>query len=239
MDKKTVIITGASNGIGFEIALGLAKLGFCIIIRSFANEYMSKFTRLDVLINNAGIYSSRKELTEDGFETTMGVNYLGHYLLTRLLQPLISSTPDARIISTSSAAAFNGHINLNRPFNDHASFRAYAASKLAQIWFTIALAAELKNTGVSVYAVHPGWGNTGIFSGDYPLIKFVGKITAKYAKTAAECAKTSIWLASADKIDGVSGMMFAEEKPLEYNKRCVDAAKIQKFMSASARAAGI
>ena len=129
-------------------------------IRRFAEAFLASHPRLDVLVNNAGLILSERTETEDGFETTFGVNHLGHVLLTDLLLDRLKASAPARIVVVASEAhkfAIDG-----LKFDDLQcegrfwSYRVYGRSKLANIYFTRALAKRLDGTGVTVNAVHPG-----------------------------------------------------------------------------------
>ena len=126
-------------------------------VRDFAHEIRLDYDRLDVLVNNAGIWldGPDRRLSDDGYELTFQVNYLSGFLLTRLLLPLLLESAPSRIINVSSIA--QRPIDFDDVMLEHgySSSRAYAQSKLAQIMFTFDLADELKNTGVIVEALHP------------------------------------------------------------------------------------
>jgi NAD(P)-dependent dehydrogenase (short-subunit alcohol dehydrogenase family) len=127
-------------------------------VREFAAAVMRDHDRLDVLINNAGIWSrgdDDRRLSEDGHELQFAVNYLSGYLLTRTLLPLILESAPARIINVASAAQQPidfADVMMERGYTGG---RGYAQSKLAQILFTFDLAAELESAGVTVVALHP------------------------------------------------------------------------------------
>lgn len=127
-------------------------------IREFSKKFHEIETRLDVLINNAGVMACPKSFTADGFETHMGVNHLGHFLLTNLLIDLLKASAPSRIINVSSALHGIGTISKRNFFGEkfYNRWLAYANSKLANILFTRELAKRLNNTKVSVNALHPG-----------------------------------------------------------------------------------
>ncbi|HUE97394.1 MAG TPA: SDR family NAD(P)-dependent oxidoreductase [Longimicrobiaceae bacterium] len=127
-------------------------------VRTLGEEVLRDFDRLDVLVNNAGIWLTPEQgrrVSAEGHELHFAVNYLSHYLLTRTLLPLLLETPSARIVNVASGAQqpidFDD-VMLERNYSDG---RGYAQSKLAQILFTIDLAEELEGTGVTVNALHP------------------------------------------------------------------------------------
>lgn len=204
-------------------------------IRKFAAEYLKKYDRLDVLINNAGLYSDRANKTEDGYELTIGVNYLGPFLLTRLLLPVIKKTQGARIINISSKAAYFAGLKLKKGFftDGPHGFRAYAASKLAQVLFTIDLAEELADDGITVNAVHPGAVGTNIWKGSGILIKIVGPFMKRTSLSSAEGAVTGIYLATSPEVEGVTGKFFYECKVMKYNKASQNVQMRKKLMEMS------
>ena len=129
-------------------------------VRTFANAFKAKYDRLDMLLNNAGVMAIPRSETADGFEMQLGVNHLGHFALTGLLLDVITSTPGARIHSTSSSAAFNGKINFDDLMGKEAYSRwgAYGQSKLANAVFATELNRRLKAAGYDTIAnsSHPG-----------------------------------------------------------------------------------
>jgi NAD(P)-dependent dehydrogenase (short-subunit alcohol dehydrogenase family) len=188
-----VLITGATDGLGREVALRMGATGAHVIVhgrnrergeavvaeiarggkgsakfhaadfgslvqvRAFADTILREYDRIDVLVNNAGIWvpSGQREVSADGFERHFAVNYLAHYLLTRLILPRVLAAAPSRIVNIASVA--------QNPFNfddvmltsAYSGSRAYGQSKLALIMFTIDLAQELEGKGVTVVALHP------------------------------------------------------------------------------------
>jgi NAD(P)-dependent dehydrogenase (short-subunit alcohol dehydrogenase family) len=134
-----------------------ADLGSLAEVRRLANTVRQQQTRLDILINNAGIGTAgaSRQTSADGHELRFAVNYLAGFLLTRLLLPLIKASAPARIVNVSSAGQQALDFNDVMLTRDYSGRRAYCQSKLAQIMFTIDLAQELADTGVTVNALHP------------------------------------------------------------------------------------
>nr|CAD7414068.1 unnamed protein product [Timema poppensis] len=127
-------------------------------IRNFVKRFGKEQSKLDILINNAGVMRCPYTKTQDGIELQLGVNHIGHFLLTNLLLPKLQASAPSRIINVSSVAHMRGKINtkdLNSE-NDYDPGEAYNQSKLANILFTRELARRLQGTGVTVNAVHPG-----------------------------------------------------------------------------------
>jgi NAD(P)-dependent dehydrogenase (short-subunit alcohol dehydrogenase family) len=194
-------------------------------IEAFVSSFTDKFDSLDVLVNNAGVFCDTAKKTAEGFEMTMGVNFVGNYYLTKLLLETIKKGDSPRIINVASKAGYYGKIKVKEGFfktHPH-GFKAYSASKLAQIWMTIYLAEELSGDHVAVNAVHPGQVATGIWKGDSFLMKLVAPINKRrYASPMDACA-TSVYLASSDQVKGITGKLFEnEDQVMVYNARILD-----------------
>lgn len=141
-------------------------------IRKFSSEFHSKHSRLDILINNAGVMAPKnRELTKQGFEVQFGANHLGHFLLTGLLLDILKKTPNSRVAVQSSlvhkqknyggADIFFEDLNFEKSYNKD---YAYGQSKLANLMFAYELDRQLKSHNIStiVAAGHPGYTNTNL-----------------------------------------------------------------------------
>jgi len=148
-----------------KVAVMELDLGSLKSVKAFSDAFIKKYKRLDILINNAGVMMCPYSKTEDGFEIQMGTNHLGHFALTGQLMPLLKKTPGSRIVSTSSVVHRNGAIDFNdinwesRPYK---TAKAYGDSKIANLYFTYALAKKISGNGSNpmVTAAHPGWTST-------------------------------------------------------------------------------
>jgi retinol dehydrogenase 12 len=127
-------------------------------IRKFSKQFHEREDKLDILVNNAGVMACPRSLTEDGFEMQIGVNHLGHFLLTNLLLDLLKAGAPSRVVVVSSEAHRMYDINKDDLMSEHSysRFRAYSQSKLANILFTRELAKRLSGTGITVNCCHPG-----------------------------------------------------------------------------------
>lgn len=157
-----------------------------------------------------------KALTKDGFEMQLGVNHLGHFLLTNLLLDILKSSAPSRIIVLSSLAHKYGEIN-REDLNSEKSYnkyKAYSQSKLSNILFVHELAKRLKDTGVTVNAIHPGIVKTdlGRYLVHSYLKKLIDPFTYYFFKTAKSGAQTSIRLAVDPQLEKVTGEYFADCK---------------------------
>lgn len=202
-------------------------------IRRFAEVFMAKYSSLDVLINNAGVFSLKRFETEDGLEKTIGINYFGHYLLTTLLLPVIKRGAKARIINVSSdsykQAKFDPD-NLQTRNNYKTGMEAYSLSKLAIVLYTQELAEQLNGTGITVNAVHPGHVATGIWNmWKHPkwYQTLLIKILNLFMITPEKGARTSIYLACSDEVAGMTGKYFSKQKAVPIKSK-YNTAQIQK-----------
>jgi len=193
-------------------------------IRQFAAQFSQKHQQLNVLINNAGVFRWKREETQEGFERTIGINLLGHFLLTHLLLPILKQTPGARILNVSSNAYFKGKIDLDDLHlkKKYTGVKAYDSSKLAIVFFTQELAERLQGTGVTVNALHPGHAATNIWNmwpGTwYQALLF--KILKMLMKPTVDAAQNSIYLASSDEVQGITGKYFDNKKMKEVVPKC-------------------
>jgi NAD(P)-dependent dehydrogenase (short-subunit alcohol dehydrogenase family) len=186
---RTVVVTGANTGIGFETAKVLAARGATVVlasrdparnraavarvgagdlstvtldlaslasVRRAAEEISSRYPRLDLLINNAGVMMPPYGRTEDGFELQIGTNHLGHFALTGLLLHRLVAVPGSRIVTVSSFAHRQGHVDLDDLHFERRRYRpttAYGQSKLANLLFTYELQRRLAAADAETIAV--------------------------------------------------------------------------------------
>ncbi len=162
---------------------------------------------LDVLVNNAGLWMRTRVETAEGFERTFAVNHLGPWRLTHALLPLLQAAPAGRVVTVASMAHRVARVDwddlqMEQRFSGD---RAYANSKLFNIWFSDELARRLEGTTVTSNCLHPGTGGTGL-TRDFPA--FVGPVLRWFGKSPLTLAKTSVRLASSPELAGVSGGYF-------------------------------
>ena len=212
--------------------------------REFINQFYQKYHQLNVLINNAGVMCAEREETAERFNRVMATNYLGPFLLTNLLLPLLKQTPGSRIINVSSVAHMWGHIDLNDlNLKKRFSFTGtYAPSKLALVFFTQELAERLRDTNITINALHPGIVATNLYRIG-PEGKWYQSLFSRIVRcvmiSPEEGAETSIYLASSDLVRGVTGKYFYKLHPVWVSPRCRDK-KLQKSLwQLSARLTGL
>jgi NAD(P)-dependent dehydrogenase (short-subunit alcohol dehydrogenase family) len=261
MAGRTVLVTGATSGIGLETARQLAGLGAHVVlgvrdaargaevaagiagegaaadvlpldlasfqsVREAVAQFAAAHPALDVLVNNAGVAVRRRRLTVDGHELTWQTNFLGGYLLTRLLLPALRRAPKPRVVNVASDAHRTGRIKwedleLERSYG---GYRAYSNTKLAQILLTRELAR--REPGVTANALHPGAIATRVWREvPQPWRMLLLALLLSPARGAAPVTR----LASDPALDGVTGRYFArfrERPPCPRGASDADAARL-------------
>jgi NAD(P)-dependent dehydrogenase (short-subunit alcohol dehydrogenase family) len=259
---KSALITGATDGIGRETARQLLQCGWHVLIHGrsehkasqhaaglareagagnatavwadladmaqvvqLAHQVGAQAPGLDVLINNAGVYERRRRLTGDGLEATLAVNHFAPFLLTRTLLPHLQQAGAARIINVSSIAHQNATLELAdlTLARGYDPFQAYAASKLANILFTVALAKRMPGTRVTANALHPGVIGTKLLHAAFHI----------EGASVEAGARTSVYLATSEKVSGVSGKYFVDCRETRPSRQASDERLAEKLWAAS------
>jgi NAD(P)-dependent dehydrogenase (short-subunit alcohol dehydrogenase family) len=216
------ITTGTTTDAVETVELELDSLAS---VCSAAAQINERFPRVDMLINNAGVMFTPYEQTKDGFELQFGVNHLGHFELTRRLVPLLLNAESARVINLSSDGHKIFDIDLDDPNweqRPYDKFKAYGASKTANVLFTVALDARYRERGVRSFAVHPGTVATSLSrymsKGDMKAMMGLGSVHRDPAAApprlevipVEQGAATSVWAAVSDELSGLGGLYLAD-----------------------------
>ncbi|MBE7248237.1 MAG: SDR family NAD(P)-dependent oxidoreductase, partial [Actinomycetospora chiangmaiensis] len=256
MRGRVCLVTGATGGIGYETALGLARMGARVgmvgrdarklagcaeriraaapdavldtyvadlssqaEIRRLATEVRRACPRLHGLVNNAGAIFDRRETTVDGIERTWALDHLGYVLLTLELLDTLAITAESggkpRVVNVASAAHYRGHID----FGDlggarrYGAMRAYSQAKLGNVLFTYALARRLSGRGITANCLHPGVVNTGFAKNTGGLFGAAWGLIRPFLISPEKGARTSLHVATAPELDGVTGRYFSDGKP--------------------------
>ncbi len=242
MEEAAAEVKSRTQGSGGTTAMYVLDLGDMKSIRSCAKEIVEKEERIDILINNAGVFMHPLAKTKDGLEMHMGTNHFGHFLFTNLLLEKIKASAPSRIVTVSSRA----HIDFvkemiledlsykKRPYSE---IQAYSQSKLANILFTRELARKLEGTGVTTYSLHPGVVLTEIarhLEESYlPFKNFVKTILfpvfVYFLKSPKDGAQTTIYCAIDPILNNKSGKYYAdcaESQPTKYAQDDIMAKKL-------------
>ena len=204
-----------------RVSLEVVDLAIEASIRSFAEAFKRTHPRLDVLINNAGVYTSHRDITTDGLERQFEVNYLSGFLLAHLLLDLLKKSAPSRIVNVSSSAHEGSAIHFDDLQGErrYRGYRAYGQSKLAQVLFTRELGRRLEGTGVTVNACHPGVIRTNLgMGGASAVVRFV----RLFFKSPEKGAETPIYLAVSPDVEGVTGKYFANKRVREPSRAAQD-----------------
>ena len=268
MQKKIILITGATDGIGKQAAFELAEEKHKIIlhgrsknkiettieeirrkityadldsiefdlasqsaIRNGAEELISKYNRIDVLINNAGTYQKERRLTADNIEYTFAVNHLAPFLLTYELLPLLQKSESARIINVSSMVHQSASLDFENLQGEksYGGYSAYALSKLGNLFFTYELAERLSGKNITVNALHPGVINT----------KLLRESFGGGGSDPQKGAETIVYLAISDEVKKVSGKYFISKEERKSSSDSLDENLRKKFWKISEELTGI
>lgn len=243
-EEAAVDIRGQAGPEQGEVVIKHLDLASLVSVRQFCEEICKEESRIDVLINNAGVYQCPYTKTVDGFEMQLGVNHLGHFLLTHLLLDLLKASAPSRIVVVSSKLYKYGHINfddLNSESNYDKAF-CYSQSKLANLLFTLELARQLEGTGVTVNALTPGIVRTRL--GRHVQIPFLAKplfhlASLVFFKSPLEGAQTPLYLACSPEVEGVSGKCFANCAEEELMVKATDEQAAKKLWDISSRMVGL
>ncbi len=210
-ETKQEIISETGNKNIFNIELDLASFAS---IQKFTEEFAAKEKQLDVLVNNAGIMSYYKKLSQNGFELTFAINVLGHHFLTKLLIDHLAKAESSKIINVASD--FAGGLNLkdvNFENRKYSLTQSYSQSKQANRMLTREWAKNLKKNNIRVYSMTPGFvPKTGLFRDQNFINKGIIKILGSLGgRTISRGSETIVWLASEEN-PGTNGGYFKDKK---------------------------
>ncbi|MDN3690079.1 SDR family oxidoreductase [Cyclobacterium jeungdonense] len=225
-----------------DLDYALADLSSQREIRKMAAGLKNSYSKLDVLINNAGGWFSTFALTEDGIERQWAINHLAPFLLTQQLLPLLIQSEDPRIITVSSDSHFHGKIHfddVNLRQNYH-GLRAYAQSKLANVLFTREFERRKTERKLSSYAVQPGLVKTDIgLKHTLSLHGLAWKIRRLTGKSPERGAETSVYLAISKEVGGISGAYWDKCKQKNQSKKANSSEDASRLWELSKEMCGI
>lgn len=209
-------------------------------IRALVDQFHAAHDRLDVLVNNVGARFKERRTSPDGIEMTFALNHLAPFLLTHLLLDTLKASAPARIVNVASGAHYDAAPNFDDLQNARAydPGKAYRESKLANVWFTYALARRLAGAGVTVTAADPGNVWTSFFTSARlnPLKLIYLRLRAS---SPEDGAKTIVYLASSPDAAGLTGQYFYDSQPARSSALSYDEAAAERLWTASESLLGL
>ena len=222
-EKADLLKNALHSRFGITVETVISDFSRLKEVREAAKMILASHPRVDVLINNAGIHNTHRELTEDGFEKVFAVNHLAPFLFTQLLLPLMVASPSSRIIQVNSQGHRFGGLDLTdldwsrRKYN---GYKAYGAAKTAQLLTTWELADQLQGSPVTINAMHPGEVRTNIGMNNGWLYRAYQKYLIRWVLSDPAISGEAIYYLSASpEMMGVTGKYFnktIEEQPAKY-----------------------
>ena len=223
---------------GSEVRVVHCDLASLASVRAAAHEVLERYPRIDRLINNAGIVSTRRRFSVDGHELVFATNHLGPFLLTRLLRRAL--VPGSRIINVASKVHYRGRLDLDSvddPRAAYSSTAAYSRSKLANVLDTFGLARRLVGTGITVNCLHPGVVATHLLPGWLNLIR---PLLRRSILTPAQGARTSLYLALDERAGALHGQYLDEHQQVQQAAPAAhDRLQQEQLLTRSARWTGL
>ena len=200
-----------------RVELFTADLASQAEIRRLVDEVKGRHTRLDVLINNAGLYQSKRVETEDGVELTLAVNHLAPFMLTLGLLGLLKASVPARVVNVSSEAHQGAKLNIDELNLDDGYhwIKAYGNAKLANVLFTYELARRLEGTGVTANVMHPGVVASRIWNRNRNPVSLIMQVGKLFMLSPTKSALHVVRLATDPALQDVSGQYFDKDREAE------------------------
>jgi len=223
---------------GANVRLVMADLSRQAEVRRAADELLAAYPRIDVLLNNAAVYTRRRTLSGDGIELQWAVNHLAPFLLTRLLLPRLRESAPARVVTVAS----NAHEMADLRWDDlemrrrrYRGFRQYANTKRANVLFTRELARRAAGSGVTANTLHPGVVATELLMNGFPPIRLL----RRWLRTPEQGAATAVYLAASPEVSRATGEYFIDERPVSLPAAARDDEAARRLWEISARMVGL
>src|SRR5712691_6282285 len=193
-------------------------------IHQLVDEFKARHEKLHLLINNAGVYLTKRSETEDGLESTFAINHLGPFLLTSLLLDVLKASAPSRVVNVTSDAHNGAKIDFDDLQGEKrfSGWQAYGKSKLAMILFTHELAQKLEGTGVTVNSAHPGVVRTNFAKNNGGLVMLGFRFLGIFFISPESAAKRVLYVATSPDLDGVTGKYFTKMHEVRSSQESYD-----------------
>lgn len=205
-------------------------------VHGMADSVRKAVPHLDVLINNAAVYKSTRQLTADGFELMFGTNHLAPFLLTHLLLDTLKASGHARVVNIAAPSTSKLNFDDLQGEKNFNSLNAFGASKMANLLFTFDLARRLEGSGVTVHAIHPGLARSNIM-GDANF--FMRLMTNLFSGAPEKAAQGIVRVALGEEYASQTGRFFSQGKEIQPDKYALDRDTQQKLWDVSLKLAGL
>lgn len=213
-----------------KLDMQLCDLSNISSVRNLATVLNSRYNNIDVLINNAAVYKSRREISLDGFEKMFATNHLGPFLLTYMLLDRLLASGSARIINITAPSTVELNFDDLQSENRFNPMRTFGATKMANLLYTFELARRLENTGVTVNAFHPGLVRSSLMKEAFAPIRFLSWLLASPPKLAAQ---EVVRMATALEFETITGKFLRKGKEFEAAEYARDPANQQRLWQIS------
>jgi retinol dehydrogenase 14 len=279
-NERIAVVTGATSGIGRQVAIGLAAKGATTVVvgrgeerarqaareisaetgnlrvesiavvdlavraemRRVAEEVLRRYPKVHILVNNAGGYIAKREVTSDGLERTFALNVLAPFVLTSLLAGRMKDSAPARVVDVASAAHQGRLARLDdlQSSAKYSGFEVYGRSKLELILLTREFSRRLQGTGVSVNAVHPGFVHSGFGQNNRGGVALAIRVLgALFGRSERRGADTPVFVASDPSVAEVTGQYFANRRVKRGSEPSNDLTAAHRLFSLCAEIGGI
>jgi len=224
-----------------SLDLMVADLASIESTKKGAADFLARYPKLHVLVNQAGLYLDKRTVTPEGLETVFAVNHLSYFLLTNLLLPALKAGAPSRIVNGSGGIEAAGKIDFDdlQGEKKFGGFKALAQSKLGNFLFTYELARRLEGTGVTVTIMQPGGVKTELGRGQGGFMGFMLRLARPLFLTPEQGADTLVWLASSPEVEGVTGAYYVKRKPAKSSARSHDKELAARLWKVSAELTGL
>ncbi len=213
---KADIISATSNP---NVELMPVDLSLQESIQKMVTAFAEKHDHLDVLVNNAGVYKSQREMTPAGLEMMFATNHLGPFLLTNLLLDKLKASPSARVLVVTAPSTTPVDFDNLQGEQRFSSLQAFGVTKMCNLLFTYELSRRLEGTGVTVNAVHPGLSKTNLMKEAPGILRWLTQLASKTPQKAAE---SLAYLASSAEMVNTSGRFFKDSKEIKSSQYSYD-----------------